>query len=69
MQALPVVVQCCFCGTELCEEEPGLVTLIVAAVPRAGTEQPHAQQLWSHARCLGTRLHQSIEFDTGRFED
>jgi len=63
-----VEVQCCFCGKELFEDEPGLVTLVIAAVPRSSTAQPRAQQMWCHARCLGTRLHKTAVFDADRFD-
>jgi hypothetical protein len=62
-----VVVQCCFCGDEMYEEEPGLVTLVAVEVPRSVGKQAHSQQLWCHARCLA-RLHQSAVFDADRFE-
>jgi hypothetical protein len=51
------------------EEEPGLVTLVAVAVPRAGTQQARSQQLWCHASCLGARLHKGVDFDTDRFND
>jgi hypothetical protein len=61
-------VLCCFCGGDLLEDEPGLVTLIVDAVPRSGTPQPHAQQMWCHVRCLAARLNHSAVFDADHFE-
>jgi hypothetical protein len=57
-----------FCGDELFEDEPGLVTLVVVGVPRSGRKQARSQQLWCHARCLGARLHESAVFDADRFE-
>ena len=62
-----VVVLCCFCGDEMFEEEPGLVTLVAVEVPRSVGKQAHSQQLWCHARCLA-RLPQSAVFDADSFE-
>ena len=57
--------RCCFCGNELVEAEPGLVTLIAVAVPELGKEQPRSQQFWCHARCFGARLREDAAFDAG----
>jgi hypothetical protein len=47
----------------LFDQEPGLVTLIVVAMPRLGKLQPHSQQLRCHARYIGDRLDEDAAFD------
>jgi hypothetical protein len=61
-------VRCCFCGAEVFDEEPGLLTLIVVSVPRLGRVQPRAQQLWCHARCLRERMDVSADLDADDLE-
>ena len=63
-----MVVRCCFCGDEIFEEDPGLVTLVAVEVPRSGRTQARSQQLWCHPRCLGVRLHKSAVFNAASFE-
>jgi len=58
-------VWCCFCGNELVEAEPGLLTLIAVAVPEPGKAQARSEQFWCHAGCFGARLHEGAAFGAG----
>jgi hypothetical protein len=61
------VFHCCFCG-DLAEAGPGAMTLAVTAAFPPEDVPRRTQNLYCHASCLASRLHNMVPFDPELFD-